>query len=117
MDWIEEYDFKFKGIFRKRGNTKFLVFSLDEPRILTGKKDSNLSGNTVKYIKYKNSQNEPQIGLDTNYSLRKIRSQITSTITEADISVQGTIVENPKIGKIPSKNEIQKELDELLKVM
>lgn len=117
MDWIEEYDFKFKGIFRERGNTKFLVFSLDEPRILTGKKDSNLSGNSIKYIRYKNNQNDPQIELDTNYSLRKIRSKITSAITEVDISAQGTIVENPKIGKIPSKNEIQKELDELLKVM
>ena len=117
MDWIEEYDFKFKGIFRERGNTKFLVFLLDEPRILTGKKDSNLSGNPVKYIRYKNSQNEPQIELDINYSLRKIRNKITSAITEADISAQGTIVENPKIGKIPSKNEMQKELDELLKAM
>ena len=72
---------------------------------------------SIKYIRYKNNQNDPQIELDTNYSLRKIRSKITSAITEVDISAQGTIVENPKIGKIPSKNEIQKELDELLKVM
>lgn len=117
MDWLEEYDFKFKGVFKERGNTKFLVFSLDEPRILTGKKYSDLGCNSVKYIRYKNNQNKTQIELDTNYSLKKIRNKLTSTITEADISAQGTIVENPKIGKIPSKNEIQKELDELLKVM
>lgn len=33
MDWLQDLDFQFRGVFRQRGDSKILFFSLDEPRI------------------------------------------------------------------------------------
>ena len=38
-------------------------------------------------------------------------------VTERDILSRGMVVENPMIGKIPGRDEILKELDELLMSM
>lgn len=37
MNWIEDLSFQFRGIYRERGNTHILFFSLDEPRIHVAK--------------------------------------------------------------------------------
>jgi len=37
--WNPEYKYRFRGYCKKRGNTTFLLFSLDEPQILLGKQN------------------------------------------------------------------------------
>ena len=116
MDWIKKYNFKFRGILRERGQEKILMFFLDEPQILAGD-DSVLTDNkSVQYIKFKNNDSTTNT-LGKIYPLRKRRDKLADTITESDITVLGETIENPKIGKIPTKFEIKQELDELLKVM
>lgn len=115
MDWIKKYDFKFRGILRERGQEKILIFNLDEPQILTGKNEFSQE-NQVQFIKYKNNDDSINT-LGVNYSIRKERDKLANNITENDIKTAGEYVENPKIGKLPTKFEIKQELDELLKVM
>lgn len=110
MDWIKDYSFKFRGIYRERGQEKFLMFFLDEPQILTNKKENNES-NFTQYIKYKNSE------IGASYELRKKRDKLANSITESDICAESVIVENPKIGKIPTKLELKEELEKLLQAM
>lgn len=112
MDWIKDYNFKFRGIYRKRGQEKLLMFFLDEPQILVGKSNKNsINKNSIQFIKYKNND------IGVSYPLRKRRDKIANSITELDITQKGEVYINPKIGKMPTKLEIKKELDELLKVM
>ena len=33
MNWLDNLNFQFRGIYRERGNSRILFFSLDEPRI------------------------------------------------------------------------------------
>jgi hypothetical protein len=33
MNWLDDLSFQFRGIYRQRGNSRILFFSLDEPRI------------------------------------------------------------------------------------
>lgn len=101
MNWIKEYGFKFRGILRERGNGKILIFFLDEPQILTGK------NNTISY--------NPDWG--NSCYVQKIRDKFIKNISEADILANGELAENPKIGKIPAKEELRQELDKLLKAM
>ena len=39
--WKEDYNFKFRGITRIRGNSKVMLFYLDEPQIIPIKKRDN----------------------------------------------------------------------------
>ena len=39
------------------------------------------------------------------------------SITVSDVMESGQVVENPMIGAIPSRNEVQRELDDLLMSM
>ena len=117
MEWIKKYDFKFRGILRERGQVKILMFFLDEPQILVEKNNELMQdGKSVQYIKYKNNDDSIKT-FSIDYSLRKQRDKLADTITESDINISGELVENPKIGKIPTKLEIKQELDELLKAM
>lgn len=43
LHWKKEFSFKFRGITKERGKSKILVFSLDEPQIIVGKKYRNHS--------------------------------------------------------------------------
>lgn len=45
------------------------------------------------------------------------RSKWVQSITVSDVMESGQVVENPMIGAIPSRNEVQRELDELLMSM
>lgn len=117
MDWIKKYDFKFRGILRERGQEKILMFFLDEPQILVDKENEILQNNkSVQYIKYKNNDDSINT-ISIDYSIRKQRDKLADSITESDINVLGELIENPKIGKIPTKYEIKQELEELLKAM
>lgn len=131
MNWIEDFKFQFRGIYRERGKSRILFFALDEPRIYVNKSSSNIdpSGETVQYIKYKKNDKEvdyPETVLFSGYpeewqnsiglshAMRKRRDRIIDHITENDICVEGSCAINPLIGEIPSKQEAMEELEALL---
>ncbi len=138
MRWKPDYRFKFRGITKERGGIKFLVFALDEPQIIPSAKDRIVMPEdddmvqTIKYISYRiddEAQTEDEtvachrypaewegiVGL--NYSVQKRREKLIKSITEADIRQNGTFTINPMIGDIPSRQEIQTELSNLLMSM
>ena len=45
------------------------------------------------------------------------RSKWIQSIAASDVMKFGQVVENPMIGAIPSRNEVQRELDDLLMSM
>ncbi len=45
------------------------------------------------------------------------RNKWVQSITVSDVMESGQVVENPMIGAIPSRNEVQRELDDLLMSM
>lgn len=99
MNWKWSCRYQCRGICRGQGNAKFLIFELDESRILTGK-----------------NQYE-QENCSMNLKCRLYRSKWVQSITVNDVMESGQVVENPMIGAIPSKNEVQRELDDLLMSM
>lgn len=52
-----------------------------------------------------------------NLKCRLYRSKWVQSIAASDVMESGQVVENPMIGAIPSRNEVQRELDELLMSM
>jgi len=130
MQWNRSFKFKFRGIYRKRGNEEILIFCLDEPRIYPGravKTDEIDCDDEVRFIKYKNNEVhdeddyvpyaypdewEHYIGLSS--LMRERRDRLSDSITENDIKVEGTCAINPLIGEIPSKEEALVELEDLL---
>lgn len=99
LNWKMNYRYQCRGICRGQGNAKFLIFELDESRILTGR-----------------NQYE-QENCSMNLKCRLYRSKWVQSITVNDVMESGQVVENPMIGAIPSKNEVQRELDDLLMSM
>ena len=49
--------------------------------------------------------------------VRKKRDALFKFMSEQDIITQGTVVENPLIGNIPSRQMVEDELEELLMCM
>lgn len=99
MNWKWSCRYQCRGICRGEENAKFLIFELDESRILTGK-----------------NQYE-QENCSMNLKCRLYRSKWVQSITVSDVMESGQVVENPMIGAIPSRNEVQRELDDLLMSM
>lgn len=99
LNWKMNYRYQCRGICRGQGNAKFLIFELDESRILTEK-----------------NQYE-QENCSMNLKCRLYRSKWVQSITVSDVMESGQVVENPMIGAIPSRNEVQRELDDLLMSM
>ena len=99
LNWKMNCRYQCRGICRGQGNAKFLIFELDESRILTGK-----------------NQYE-QENCSMNLKCRLYRSKWVQSITVSDVMESGQVVENPMIGAIPSRNEVQRELDDLLMSM
>lgn len=52
-----------------------------------------------------------------NLECRLYRHKWVQGITARDVMEFGQVVENPMIGAIPSRNEVQRELDDLLMSM
>ena len=52
-----------------------------------------------------------------NLKCRLYRSKWVQSIAASDVMESGQVVENPMIGAIPSRNEVQRELDDLLMSM
>lgn len=137
MEWISRYRFRFRGIFRERGDSQIMFFFLDEPQILLPKKDrermeaeADSSNENVRYIPYR-IQEEVQAAADNpfhvaypekwgghrigiSYGLREQRSSLFSKLTEHDLCMDGTAVLNPLIGAIPDRCEVEDEVEQLL---
>jgi len=134
MDWTTKYKFRFRGVTRDRGKDTIMIFYLDEPQIIVDNVTKELYKNSitdihsVQYIPYHNSEIKTSDSVFTgtaypsswneawgiSLSIRKRRNKLIDSITEEDIHTYGEIVENPLIGKIPTREEIETELDELL---
>ncbi len=140
MEWARKYRFRFRGLTRERGNGRIMLFFLDEPQILVGKRElitANVSGQPicVQYIPYKeltactemaagetanvyaypDSWERSHIGV--SYALQKRRDLLVDMLTEKDITEKGVIVEDPMIGPIPTREQVLDEIDQLLKSM
>ena len=127
MDWIESFRFRFRGISREKGGRHIMLFYLDEPQILPDKatveqykigQDAAL----LQYIPCHNHDLEQDAVQNTGriggpLSVRKHRDRLINSLTRTDIEKPGTPMENPLIGKIPSREEIQKELNDLVASM
>ncbi|MCE5235844.1 MAG: recombinase family protein [Clostridiaceae bacterium] len=137
MEWMRKYSFRFRGLTRERGDGRILLFFLDEPQIFVGRKERTTAGESsqsgyVQYIPYKESKISVEANTDeaanvyaypdswershigVSYALRKRRDRLADLLTEQDITEKGVIVENPMIGSIPSREQMLKELDQLL---
>lgn len=126
MNWLQDYDFRFKGVCRERGSECALIFYLDEPQILVGKKAVEL---TEEYgtdeagacfipirrrtmVAYPEEWEKHPIGI--SYELRKQRDRLIDSLTSSDIREPSAVVMNPLIGELPSREEILEEVDQLL---
>lgn len=131
QDWIDNYSFRFRGITRERGEHKLMIFFLDEPQIVANKatrKAAELVADEQKtyaarYIPYKKHENAEDSSSEWKkragmlYCMRKKRDGLINSLTEADIAEAGLVVENPLIGKLPSREEVEVELEQLLMSM
>lgn len=100
LNWRRNCRYQCRGICQERENAKFLLFELDESRILIGK-----------------NHYEQAEGYSMNLECRLYRRKWVQSITARDVMESGQVVENPMIGAIPSRNEVQRELDDLLMSM
>ena len=140
MCWKKNYKFRVRGITKERDGAKIMFFFLDEPQILLGAKQKqqleaeniDMSGSTA-YIPYKEEPGNDTVidfegaaygypeewnhSIGMNYELRARREAAISSITAKDILEKGAYKENPLIGHISTKEEIQEELEELLMSM
>ena len=115
-----------RGIAKKRGNTSFLYFDLDEPKVLERKsrKDSDVPVKECCNVEdaRRTAEPETQISVESGafglaLALRNSRDRIISEISEEDLLNHGTIMEDPLIGALPSHEEIIEELEQLLMSM
>ncbi len=136
-NWVRNYKFKLKGVTRTRGNSKIILFYLDEPQILVNKNDiasDDAENNFTQYIPYKNQEEQPttyktskryafpeKLAKSSNFGisipLRRKRDKIIGNIDEQDIQEMGIRVENPLIGYIPTKDELWVEIEKLIASM
>ncbi|MCD7842853.1 MAG: recombinase family protein, partial [Lachnospiraceae bacterium] len=129
MDWIQDYSFRFRGIMWELGNHKAMAFYLDEPQVVKNKasrqaaelvneEQAKLSS---RYIPITNSElknpSETKRRKGSLYPIRKRRDSILDSLTYEDISGCGTLVDNPVIGTIPTRQDILDEIDDLLMSM
>lgn len=130
LDWIKEYGFRFRGVTKVRGKQKMILFFLDEPQILVNQKEKDdgvRRGAEAEYIPYRykelytSADNEQKNGIAAqigrNYRIQKRRNQLINMITEADIQSDGISRINPMIGELPSREEMEEKLEELLMIM
>ena len=71
----------------------------------------------VSQMAKKREQLYEQENCSMNLKCRLYRSKWVQSITVSDVMESGQVVENPMIGAIPSRNEVQRELDDLLMSM
>ncbi len=139
MRWRDDLGFQFRGILKERGDQKLLVFALDEPRIIPNSKaktDKTViaedEAKGIKYVPYRIDDTEQDIVEDKmirrypaewegfygmGYAVAKRRHKVFDDLTQEDIAVSGIPMINPLIGVIPSRDELEDEVQELLMCM
>jgi len=134
MSWKPELSFRFRCITKDRNGSKIMIVSLDEPQVLVDKAAKEKlripdDGAPVQYIQHKiqtemdddsfaaqvRKWHSQRFGI--SYALKKRRDRAIDSITAEDIRQPMRIVDNPLIGKIPTREEIADELDNLLMCM
>ncbi len=131
LDWIKKYKFRFRGVTRVRNGEKIIFFFLDEPQILVGKDKKRLDAadttdGTAKFIPYKESGTDGSAvasgvaypenwreHFGISYEIKQKRDSVIDGLSAADIRNRGTMVINPFIGVIPSRAELEDELEDL----
>ena len=131
LDWMKKYKFRCRGVTRVRNGEKIIFFFLDEPQILVGKDKKRLDAadttdGTAKFIPYKESGTggsavasgvaypenwREHFGI--SYEIKQKRDRVIDGLSAADIRNRGTMVINPFIGVIPSRAELEDELEDL----
>ena len=137
MEWISRYRFRFRGISRERGNSQLMFFFLDDPQILLPKKDRDrieaeeaeleqyarsipykvqeeamVTEENPFHVAYPEKWGGHRIGI--SYGLREQRNKLFSSLTEQDLRIDGTAVQNPLIGMLPDRLEVEYEVEQLL---
>lgn len=130
MNWIESLKFRIRGIVREREGFKMMVFFLDDPQIISEKGKTikrDIAGNVI----YKKEEVEidealddmniaysnPWMSLGTGAAIKKYRASLLDGITADDIVEDAIAVENPLIGSLPTRDEVLREVEELLMSM
>ena len=135
---VRDFKFRFRGVYRQRGQSKILFFYLDEPQILVGKSQNKSNTEVVHdelihFVSIRTDAGEPTIVSEVvsraypeyfeqnkfgvSYAIKRWRERIAANLSESDVHMQGVIVENPMIGELPSKYEAEEELQRLLSLM
>jgi len=104
-----------------------MIFFLDEPQIVANKatkKAAELVEEEQKhlasrYIPYKkneinSTEEEWKKRVGKLYAMRKRRDGLIDGLSMADMAEPGTIMENPLIGKIPTRDEVMDEFEQIL---
>ncbi len=127
MDWIQSFRFRTKGVYRNRNGFEIMIFYLDETQILPDKETilrykSEENADNAHYIPYRNkelldSEQKEHNRFGIPVKLRMKRDSLINSITDNDIQAEGIAVENTAVGDLPTREEIQEELDRLLQSM
>lgn len=133
LDWMKKYKFRFRGVTRVRDGEKIIFFFLDEPQILVGKDKKRIdeafpSDTVAKFIPYRESDctdagdsHTSRVAYPENwrdrigvsYEIKQQRDRVIDMLSAADIRNHGTKVINPFIGVIPSRDELEDEVEQL----
>ena len=114
--WSLDNKYQFRGLAKKRGTTSFLYFDLDEPKVISQRSSSD-QNDAASCEDDSCSVEQSQLTHGLSFALRFNRDQIISQISEEDLLDHGTMMANPLIGVIPSREEIEEELQQLLMSM
>lgn len=136
MNWREDCRFKFRGITKERDGEKIIMFSLDEPQILfdknSEKQEMDSNDTAIPFVSYTKADGEEydagrssygypiewkenRVGM--NFNLIQFKEKSQSKINAEDITANGIVVENPLIGHLPTRDELEAEIDEILMEM
>ena len=91
------------------------IYDSDLKRVAVYARVSTSSEEQISSIENQTLYYTKKIAETENWNL--YRSKWVQSITVNDVMESGQVVENPMIGAIPSKNEVQRELDDLLMSM
>ena len=64
------------------------------------------------HVAYPEKWGGHRIGI--SYGLREQRNKLFSSLTEQDLRIDGTAVQNPLIGMLPDRLEVEYEVEQLL---
>lgn len=132
MDWIENFSFKLRGVYRQRNGFEIMLFYLDEPLVIPDKATRDEykvkeKDKSIHYIPYRNAEYDengnrvsedilrPDFGVPIQMRIK--RDRLLHSITGDDINKHGQFVKNTHLGDIPTRSEVLAELEQLLMSM